>query len=49
MIDYNSLNEDNKLNYDSKLPEENLKGEKFHWYYMPIGQQWVYISVFRSL
>ncbi len=46
-IDYKSLSHDNKLNYDlfkSSL-EENLEGEKFHWYYMPMGQQWgIHIS-----
>lgn len=40
-IDYNALTQDNKLNYDlfkSNL-EEDLEGERFKWYYMPIGQQ----------
>ena len=40
-IDYSSLNVDNKLNYDlfkSSL-EQQLEGEKFNWYYMPMGQQ----------
>jgi uncharacterized protein (DUF885 family) len=41
-IDYSSLNEDNRLNYDlfkSSL-EVSIEGEKFNWHYMPMGQQW---------
>jgi len=41
-IDYQSLSYDNKLNYDlfKTSLEENIEGEKFNWYYMPMGQQW---------
>ncbi|HRI85825.1 MAG TPA: DUF885 domain-containing protein [Ignavibacteria bacterium] len=42
LVDYNNLSESDKLNYDlfkSSL-EENLAGEKFKGYYMPMGQQW---------
>lgn len=40
-IDYNSLTDDNKLNYDlfKRSLDLSLKGEKFHYDYMPIGQQ----------
>lgn len=40
-IDYNSLSESNKLNYDLFLSslEEDIEGEKFNWYLMPLGQQ----------
>ncbi|MDQ3020875.1 MAG: DUF885 domain-containing protein [Bacteroidota bacterium] len=41
-IDYQSLSYDNKLNYDlfKSSIEETLEEEKFHWEYMPMGQQW---------
>ncbi len=41
-IDYLSLSADNKLNYDlfKNSIEEGLDYEKFHWEYMPLGQQW---------
>src|SRR4030095_14337074 len=40
-IDYASLNEDNQLNYDlfERSLDQTLDGERFHWEYMPIGQQ----------
>lgn len=41
-IDYTTLSNDNKLNYDlfkSSL-EDNIEDEKFKNYYMPMGQQW---------
>jgi prolyl oligopeptidase len=46
-IDYSSLTEDNKLNYDlfKRSLDLGLQGEKFHWHYMPLGQQWgIHIS-----
>jgi len=41
-IEYNNLSEANKLNYDlfKSSMEENLAGEKFKGYLMPMGQQW---------
>lgn len=41
-IDYTTLDYDNKLNYDlfKSSIEKSLEGEKFKWYYMPMGQQW---------
>ncbi|MBS1518501.1 MAG: DUF885 domain-containing protein [Bacteroidetes bacterium] len=40
-VDYKSLSEENKLNYDlfDYTLRQNLDGEKFKWYYMPMGQQ----------
>ncbi len=40
-IDYNGLTDDNKLNYDlfKRSFDLTLAYEKFHGYYMPIGQQ----------
>ncbi|MBZ0203108.1 MAG: DUF885 domain-containing protein [Ignavibacteria bacterium] len=40
-IDYNSLSNENKLNYDlfKRSLDISLEGEKFHWHYTPIGQQ----------
>ncbi|MCI0448667.1 MAG: DUF885 domain-containing protein [Chlorobi bacterium] len=41
-LDYGSLTEDNKLNYNlfKSSIEQSLEGEKFNWHYMPMGQQW---------
>lgn len=41
-IDYQSLSYDNKLNYDlfKSSIEDELDEEKFHWEYIPMGQQW---------
>ena len=41
-IDYSSLSNDNKLNYDlfKSTLEDNIEDEKFKGYYMPMGQQW---------
>ncbi|MFI5212299.1 MAG: DUF885 domain-containing protein, partial [Ignavibacteria bacterium] len=40
-INYKSLNEENKLNYDlfARNLYLTLDGEKFKWHYMPLGQQ----------
>jgi len=41
-IDYTSLSNDNKLNFDlfKSTLEDSIEDEKFKWYYMPMGQQW---------
>jgi uncharacterized protein (DUF885 family) len=40
-IDYNTLSQDNRLNYDlfKMHIERGIEGEKFNWHYMPIEQQ----------
>ncbi|HEY3250901.1 MAG TPA: DUF885 domain-containing protein [Ignavibacteria bacterium] len=40
-IDYSSLSEDNKLNFDlfKRSLEQDVDGERFNWHYLPIGQQ----------